>query len=82
MTAALSIKDLTFRYPGASSDTVRVPSLTLDAGEQVLLTGASGEGKSTLLQLVAGLMDPSSGSIAIDGQNLHDLHGAKRDRFR
>lgn len=82
MTAALNIEDLTFRYPGASSDTVRVPSLALDGGEQVLLTGASGEGKSTLLQIIAGLMDPSSGSIAIDGQNLHDLHGAKRDRFR
>lgn len=86
MTPALTIRDLKFRYPGASADrgawNVDVPSLELNAGEQVLLTGGSGRGKSTLLYLIAGLLDPSQGSVQVGGENIHALHGAKRDLYR
>jgi len=78
---ALSIRDLTFAYPGAGW-TLRVPRLELAAGEQVLLVGGSGRGKSTLLQLIAGLVDPMSGTVRVGGQDMHALKGAARDRFR
>jgi len=48
----------------------------------VLLTARSGRGKSTLLALIAGLIDPASGTVEIAGQPIHALHGAARDRFR
>lgn len=62
-----------------------IPSLTLGAGEQMLLQAPSGRGKSTLLHLIAGIMDLtalSSGRISVAGRNIHALHGAERDRFR
>ena len=78
---ALSIRDLTFAYPGAGW-TLRVPRLELAAGEQVLLVGGSGRGKSTLLQLVAGLRDPASGSVEVAGVRMDALRGAARDEAR
>ncbi|MCC6426099.1 MAG: ABC transporter ATP-binding protein [Phycisphaerales bacterium] len=87
---ALSIRGLRFAYPDAVESgsangqrwTVNVPSLDVAAGEQVLLTAGSGRGKSTLLQLIAGLIDPAEGSVSIAGTNVHSLHGPARDRFR
>ncbi len=79
---ALSIDGLRFRYPGASADVVDIAQFTLDAGEQALLVGGSGRGKSTLLQLIAGLLDPDAGTIRVGGRNIHALTGPERDRYR
>jgi len=83
-THALKINDLSFRY--ASQEEVpfelKVDSLTLKPGEQMLMTARSGGGKSTLLGLICGLMEPKSGVIEIAGQNIHALRGVARDRFR
>lgn len=83
-THALQIRNLAFRYdaPGSTPFELHVGSLVLGAGEQMLLTARSGGGKSTLLGLICGLMDPLRGTIEIDGQDIHDLRGAARDRFR
>ncbi|MCK6478542.1 MAG: hypothetical protein L6Q35_17135, partial [Phycisphaerales bacterium] len=57
--SALSIQNLKFRYPDQPAGApwnVSVSSLEVARGEQVLLTAASGHGKSTLLQVVAGLL--------------------------
>jgi putative ABC transport system ATP-binding protein len=82
---ALVIENLSFAYPSRDSAPgfeFRMHRLTLAAGEQMLLASRSGSGKSTLLNLIAGLMDPASGSVLIDGQAVHALRGAARDRFR
>jgi putative ABC transport system ATP-binding protein len=51
-------------------------------GESVAITGASGSGKSTLLGLLAGLDLPSSGNVALMGQNLNTLNEDGRARLR
>ncbi len=87
---ALKLQDLRFRYrSGDAAWTIDIPSFTiaageevLPAGEQVLLTGGSGRGKSTLLFLIAGLMTPTSGRVLVAGQDIHAIDGAKRDQFR
>lgn len=79
---ALAIRGLRYRYPGADRWTVDVPVLDVARGEHMLLSGGSGTGKSTLLQLIAGLIDPAEGSVEIAGVRVHALRGPARDRFR
>jgi putative ABC transport system ATP-binding protein len=57
-------------------------SLRLYPGEAVLLQGESGQGKSTLLSLLAGILSPSSGSLTVAGQAFHALGQRQRDRAR
>jgi lipoprotein-releasing system ATP-binding protein len=57
-------------------------SLQVAAGETVAIVGSSGAGKTTLLNLLGGLDKPSSGHIAICGEDIHRLSEAGRARFR
>ncbi|MCC7474456.1 MAG: ABC transporter ATP-binding protein [Pirellulales bacterium] len=59
-----------------------VPRLDVAAGEQMVIRGSSGGGKTTLLNLIAGLASPDSGRILIDQTDVTRLTEAKRDRFR
>ena len=82
---ALRIDNLKFRYhKRRKSDPwiIDIPSLQLNRGDQLLLTGGSGRGKSTLLHLICGLMDPIAGETYVDGTPMHSLHGAQRDLYR
>lgn len=82
---ALDISRLRFRYPGsepAGHWIVDVASITLEPGEQLLLRGGSGVGKSTLLHLIAGLIDPDEGDVRVAGTSIHSLRGPRRDHFR
>ncbi|MFN0012391.1 MAG: ABC transporter ATP-binding protein [Phycisphaerales bacterium] len=81
---AMTIAGLKFRYGGdaASPWVVNVPSLSLARGEQALVVGRSGRGKSTLLQIIAGLMRPTEGRVEIGGTDLHAMGEGARDQFR
>lgn len=85
-TPALSISNLTFQYRSTGADDrnfeLNIQSLELAQGEQMLLAAQSGKGKSTLLSLIAGLMEPKTGYVKIAGTDVHSLHGSKRDAFR
>lgn len=59
-----------------------IPRLELAAGEQVVLRGRSGCGKTTLLNCVSGLTTVDSGSITINGKDIVTLPEVSRDRFR
>ncbi|HBS28122.1 MAG TPA: ABC transporter ATP-binding protein [Phycisphaerales bacterium] len=82
---ALRVTDLRFRYAAERADspwTVDVHALELAHAEQLLLTGGSGRGKSTLLLLIAGLLDPTEGAVEVAAQRVHALRGTPRDLFR
>jgi ATP-binding cassette subfamily B protein len=62
-----------FRFPGAEQPLLRSVSLDLEPGQTVVLAGATGTGKTTLLQLVPRLADVTSGSILLDGTDIKRL---------
>ena len=65
----LSLKDVSFSYrPGR--EVLKGVSLSVERGEQVALIGANGVGKSTLLKLFVGLLEPQSGSVEVCGMQV------------
>jgi putative ABC transport system ATP-binding protein len=81
----LAIRDLvkSYRRPEAGAHRVlEVREFALAAGEQLALRGESGSGKTTFLNLIAGILAPDSGSIVLDGRDLAQLGEAQRDRLR
>jgi putative ABC transport system ATP-binding protein len=58
------------------------PNIALEKGENLLILGASGVGKTTLLHLLAGLLKPVKGNICIDNIDLNALKSNKLDTFR
>jgi zinc transport system ATP-binding protein len=61
------ISDLDFSYPGASTMTLQHVDLTIDSGSTLGVIGPNGGGKTTLLKLLLGLLDPTRGSIRVAG---------------
>ncbi len=70
---ALEARELRFRYPGAANPTVQEVTMSIAPGERVAIMGFDGSGRSTLLQLLSGLMDEYDGTIRYDGVTLRDL---------
>jgi len=77
---AVSIEALRFGWGGAP--VLDIPELSIGAGERVFVEGPSGCGKSTLLGLIAGVLVPNAGRVAVLGEYLDGLSARQRDRFR
>lgn len=85
MMTLLEIRDLKKSYlaPGGARETVvDVPHFALEAGAQLALEGESGTGKTTFLNLIAGILKADAGVIAIDGEEMSALAESQRDRLR
>lgn len=67
---------------GGTHAVVDVPEFRLEAQAQVALSGESGSGKTTFLNLIAGILAPDSGSIKLNGLELVGLRESARDRVR
>jgi ABC-type multidrug transport system fused ATPase/permease subunit len=63
----LTLSNVSYSYPGATKPSLRNVSLTIKKGEAIALVGSSGAGKTTLADLIIGLLEPSSGKILVDG---------------
>ncbi len=74
---AFALHGVTFAYPARSAvNALERFSLTVEPGETVALVGASGAGKSTVIQLLLRFYDPASGVITVDGADLRTLKPA------
>jgi ATP-binding cassette subfamily B multidrug efflux pump len=73
----LRFDDVSFRYPDAKENIVEHVSFQAKAGETIAVVGATGCGKSSLINLIARLYDCTQGSISVDGVNVKDLSQKK-----
>jgi subfamily B ATP-binding cassette protein MsbA len=78
--ASLAIDQVSFSYPNAESPALDSVSFEVRPGESVALVGPSGSGKSSLIALIAGFLDPNSGEIRINDERLSEWPLAKRRR--
>jgi len=69
----IDIHQLSFKYPGQQQYIFHNFNFSMKTGECIAIVGASGSGKSTLANLLMRFIDPLSGSIAINGQDIRDL---------
>ncbi len=77
----IQLTDLYFSYPQGDFN-LRIADLNVGDGESVAITGPSGTGKTTLLNLIAGIALPASGHIETRGVNIANLSEADRREFR
>lgn len=69
-------------FDGAGGGELELPDLDVGSGEELVLTGPSGSGKSSCLMVLAGMLTPASGSVTLDGQEWREIPRGKRDRYR
>jgi len=67
---------------GTSVSVIDVEHLEIEDGSQVAIVGTSGSGKTTFLNMIAGILTPDSGSVFVDGTDITKLSEQQRDRFR
>ena len=73
ISGAIEIRRLTFTYPGTDSPVLHDVTLRVAAGETLALVGATGSGKSTLINLLPRLHDPPPGTVFLDGVDVREI---------
>ncbi|MCP9781691.1 ABC transporter ATP-binding protein [Cyanobium sp. To12R1] len=63
----IRLEDVTYRYPNASEPSLNKVSLTIRYGEAIGFVGPTGAGKTTLVDIVLGLLNPTEGRLTVDG---------------
>jgi ATP-binding cassette, subfamily C, bacterial LapB len=79
----IELKDLSFRYPNASRDSLSGVNLKIEPGERIGIIGRVASGKSTLGRVLCGLYPPSEGELLVDGLDSRQYHPHQlREAFR
>ena len=72
--STIEFKNVSYRYPGSEKETLKDINFMLKPGKTTAIIGGTGSGKSTILNLIPRLQDPSSGEILIDGKNIKNFN--------
>ncbi|RLT45745.1 MAG: ABC transporter ATP-binding protein, partial [Chloroflexi bacterium] len=73
VSGRVTFDNVTFKYPGGGDPVLSEVNFTVEPGQCVALLGATGSGKTTIINLLPRFYDPSSGSIMIDGLDLRSV---------
>jgi ATP-binding cassette subfamily C protein LapB len=80
LQGGIEFKQVGFKYPNDDREILRAVSFKINPGEHVAILGRNGSGKTTLQKLIAGLYQPASGTVLIDGIDIHQLDPAELRR--
>ncbi len=77
----IDVNNIRFTYPNATEEVLKGVSFSIKSGQHIGIVGSSGGGKSTLIQLLLGLYEPTSGSIFVDQKDLskHDFQSLRQN---
>lgn len=78
----LVLSDISISFPGLAQPVLSISTLTVPAGGRLAVTGASGSGKSTFVNLISGLERPDKGTIRWRETDIAGLSESRRDRWR
>ncbi len=70
----IELRDVSFRYGGASDDSLHDIDLKLRQGEKLAIVGLNGAGKTTLVKLLLRLYDPTGGTVLMDGRDIREYN--------
>ena len=70
----LTLENVSFRYDGAETDTLRHLNLSIRPGEKLAIVGLNGAGKTTLVKLLCGLLDPTEGRVLLNGVDVRQFN--------
>ena len=73
LVGSVEFKNVSYTFPGATGPIIRNLSLKIPVGQKVAIVGRMGSGKSTMLRLISGLIEPTEGSVLIDGVDLRQI---------
>ncbi len=68
----IELRNVVYQYPGASDASLRGVSLTIPKGTSVGFVGSSGAGKTTIVDVILGLLPPTQGQVLVDGRDIYD----------
>jgi ATP-binding cassette, subfamily B, bacterial PglK len=68
---SLLLQNVTYRYPNAEHAGVQELTLSISAGEKIGIVGSTGAGKTTLADIILGLLTPDSGILSVDGSEIN-----------
>jgi len=68
----IKARDIWYCYPGGDENALKGVSFEIPSGSAVAFVGESGAGKTTIVDLLLGLLKPTKGQILVDGKNIHD----------
>ena len=70
---SIEVKDLVYAYPGTDTNVLEHVNMSIKKNESVGFIGPSGQGKTTLADLILGVLTPQSGEILVDGKNISEM---------
>lgn len=77
----LELGEVSFQYPGASAPSVENIALSIRKNESVAFVGPSGAGKTTIVDIILGLLPPTRGAVLVDGRDIRQCVGAWQSKI-
>lgn len=70
----IELVNVSYRYPGADSDVLTDINLKISPGENIAIVGLNGAGKTTLVKIICGFLDPTQGSVLLNGIDIREYN--------